>query len=237
QHLYIKSDHFQWLTIVKGLLKTGFIGVLIVGIGQFLLYAYSEDSNHLPFGDVLEETSQIIKMGFVLSVFCVGLVWSLAEFIPNTSYRYFILTGIFAGIVTTGTYFLAQDIGPLSNRLLMAATLGGSVGLAVVVSERLSRRKWLEIDDGSKRKVLITLGRIPLTFGSNSACSIRIPSVANVKYRFFMELDLVYCVDLEKTTIHQLPPNCSTTLENMRISIREKEKPSKKKPKRHKPKR
>jgi|GEM_PF-5024180 len=232
QHLYIKNDHFQWLTILKGLLKTGFIGVLIVGFGQFLLYSHSEDSSHLPFGDVLEETSEIIKMGFVLSVFCVGLVWSLSEFIPNTSYRYFILTGICAGIATTGTYFWAQDIGPLSNRLLMAATLGGGVGLAVVVSERLSRRKWLEIDDGTKQKVLITLGRIPLTFGSNSACSIRIPGVANVKYRFFMELDLVYCVDLEKTTIHQLPPNCSTTLKNMRISIREKEKPSKKKPKR-----
>ena len=237
QNSYMKNDHFQWPTLLKGLLKTGLIGVLIVGLGQFLLYSYSEDSNHLPFGDVIEETSQIIKMGFVLSIFCVGLVWSLAEFIPNTSYRYFILTGIFAGIATTGTYFLAQDIGPLSNRLLMAATLGGSVGLAVIVSERLSRRKWLEIDDGSKRKILITLGRIPLTFGSNSACSIRIPSVVNVKYRFFMELDLVYCVDLEKTTIHQLPPNCSTTLENMRISIREQEKPSKKKPKRHKPKR
>jgi len=58
----------------------------------------------------------------------------------------------------------------------------------------------------SKRRVLITLGRIPLTFGSNSACSIRIPGVANVKYRFFMELDLVYCVDLEKTTIHPSTP-------------------------------
>ena len=110
-----------------------------------------------------------------------GLGLGLSAFVPNMSRSRAIAGGLLGGIIAAGCFMQVVPMaGVVTGRLLSAAILGLSCGLALVLAERVWRTAWLTVHWGKGAKSTILLGRDPIIVGHARHAHIQPPMRAEL---------------------------------------------------------
>ncbi|MHC4107925.1 MAG: VWA domain-containing protein [Planctomycetota bacterium] len=140
-------------------------GLAAGAAGQSLFYLLSSDPSSAALG----------RLVAWLILGC-GLGLGLSSFVPNMSRSRAIVGGLLGGIIAAGCFLkVVPLVGEVSGRLLSAAILGMSCGLALVIAEAAWRKAWLTVHWGKGEKSTILLGRDPIIVGHARHAHIQPP--------------------------------------------------------------
>lgn len=145
-------------------------GLAAGAAGQSLFYLLSSDPAWAALG----------RLVAWLILGC-GLGLGLSSFVPNMSRSRAIAGGLLGGIIAAGCFMQVVPMaGVVTGRLLSAAILGLSCGLALVLAERVWRKAWLTVHWGKGEKSTILLGRDPIIVGHARHAHIQPPMRAEL---------------------------------------------------------
>jgi len=139
----------------------------------------------------------------VLRVMCWGMAggllgYGLSFHLPNLGRQRGLLGGLIGGLLGGGL-FLVCTVG-LSNevagRLVGVTTIGVCIGLMIALIEAALREAWLDISYGPRETRTISLGPVPVSLGSDPACTIYAPSAPPVAARYTLEAGQILYEDV-----------------------------------------
>lgn len=197
QNRYVRR---RLLTVGQGVLGIGgglFCGVVAGVVGQLLFAAMPR---FLPL-DVAGRLAGWILLGVLLG-------FGMAFFVPNLKVIHASIGGGVGGAIgAAGFILLAAQVGDLTGRFAGAAALGLSIGLMIALAELAFRGAWLEIAYGPQESCTVTLGRKPVSIGSDATtCTIYARNAPPVAYRFRLKRGRILCHDVVVNKEETLQP-------------------------------
>jgi len=188
------------LTAAQGVVAIGgglFCGIVAGVVGQLLFAAMPRFLSL----DVAGRLAGWILLGVLLG-------FGMAFFVPNLKVIHASIGGGVGGAIgAAGFILLAAHLGDLTGRFAGAAALGLSIGLMIALAEVIFRGAWLEIAYGPRESCAVTLGRKPVSIGSDSAaCTIYARNAAPVAYRFRLKRGRILCHDVVVNKEETLQP-------------------------------
>ncbi|MFO0956817.1 MAG: VWA domain-containing protein [Isosphaeraceae bacterium] len=183
QNIYLRREPLPKPDLLKGGLG-GFAAGLGAGFaGQFVYQMVP----YFPF--------RLLGWGLLGALVGGGMSF----FVPNLDRRKALLGGALGGAIGCVGYLIASGLaGDVGGRLLGAALLGGCIGAMIGLVETAFRDAWLEVAYGpeGKEKRTVSLGREPVSVGSDRTCKVWSRDAAPVAYRYKLEAGRITCEDV-----------------------------------------
>jgi len=111
-------------------------------------------------------------------------------------------------------------LGDLTGRLLGAAAVGFCIGAMIALIEAAFREAWLEIHYGPKETRTVTLGRKPVTIGSNpEACTVFASSAPDVALRYTLGDGRIACEDVPASRTFDVVPGDRRKAGNLSVVV------------------
>lgn len=132
----------------------------------------------------------------------------IARIIPNLAADRSTASGAIGGLGGGLAFVLLSGLLPDSPiaRLAAAAVLGFFIGLAVAIVEVVFREFWLEIGHGRGESRKLSLGREPVSIGSDEKrATYYVRDAAGVAYRYHVADGVVHCEDGETRRTSVVP--------------------------------
>jgi hypothetical protein len=138
------------------------------------------------------------------------LAGGMSFFVPNLKRLRALLGGAIGGAVGAIGFIAIGEFlgfGDMPARLVGAALLGFFIGVMVALVEAVFREAWLEIRYGPGEVRTVSLGRDPVSIGSNQAlCTVYAANAAPIAYRYWIKDAAIFCEDVAANrTSHVVP--------------------------------
>lgn len=163
----------------------------------------------------------------LLRVMCWGIAGGLLGYalsfrIPNLSRKHGFLGGMLGGGIGGALFILFSALaGDALGRLFGVAAIGFFIGLMIMVAESLFREAWLEVSYGPGELRTVSLGREPVSIGSDqTACTVYVRNVAPTAYRFTLREDQILSEDVRTGSVERLQPGDKRAVGNVSITVR-----------------
>lgn len=163
----------------------------------------------------------------VLRVMCWGIAGGLLGYalsfrIPNLGRKHGLLGGMLGGGIGGGLFILFSILaGDILGRLFGVAAIGFFIGLMMMVAESLFREAWLEVSYGPNESRTVSLGREPVSIGSDqAACTVYVRNVAPTAYRFTLRENQILSEDVPTGRVERLLPGDKRAVGNVGITVR-----------------
>lgn len=153
-----------------------------------------------------------------------GLVaFGIARLIPNLPVDRAVVSGVAGGLCGGLAFVLLDGLLPNSPvaRLVAAGALGASIGLAVAIVEAVCREYWLEIGYGKGESRTVTLGREPVSIGSDEkTVTVYARNAAAQAFRYRVADGSVRCEDCATGRVETVPVGDARTAGVVTITVR-----------------
>src|SRR5207249_8576000 len=138
-------------------------------------------------------------------------------YIPNLSGLRAAVAGGLGALVGVGGFLaLTHFAGEIAGRVAGATILGFAIGCMVAIAEVAFREVWLEIRYGPKEVRTVSLGREPISLGSDqSACTVYAANAAPVAYRYWLKDNAIFCEDVPAKRTSNVVPGDSKQVGNL----------------------
>lgn len=163
----------------------------------------------------------------ILRVICWGVAGgllgtALSFRIPNLDRKHGFLGGMLGGGIGGGLFVLFSAMaGEVLGRLFGVAAIGFFIGLMIMVAESLFREAWLDVNYGPGESRTVSLGREPVSVGSDStACTVYVRNVAPTAYRFTLHDNQILSEDVPTGRVERLLPGDKRAVGNVNITVR-----------------
>jgi hypothetical protein len=210
QNRYLRR---KWLLPRQGVLLfigATAVGVIAGGIGQVL------------FGTIgrWEAIAQVARVaGWTLLGALLG--WGMGYFIPNLSTKRAAWAGAAGGLVGAVAFLYSSQLGSDAlGRLLGATILGSCIGAMIALAEAVFREAWLEIHYGPRESRTVSLGRQPVTIGSNpELCTVLARGAPAVALRYTLCDGRITCEDVAAYKTLDVTPGDRRTVGNLDVVV------------------
>jgi hypothetical protein len=162
----------HWLSLREAgtVIGGGLLAGMLSGAVSQHLFAFIAQG--LAEGSWMVQSGQIF--GWMLLGFLLG--GGLSFFIPNLPRLRAALAGGLGGLLGAAAFLSVLALcGDMSGRLAGATALGGAIGLAVALVERLAREAALVVHWHANEQTIINLGDRPVILGSSSEAHLYLP--------------------------------------------------------------
>ena len=158
-------------------------------------------------------------VGWTILGALVGM--GLTFFVPNLRLLRGLAGGAVGGVAgALGFLLLGLVVGDAIGRLLGAAIVGFCIGIMLALIEAVLREAWLEIQYGPHESRTVSLGRQPVTIGSNpETCTVLARGAAAVALRYTLQDGRVVCEDVPSGQTLDVPPGDHRTAGNLTVVV------------------
>jgi hypothetical protein len=163
-------------------------------------------------------------MGRIAGWTLVGLLLGLgiSRFVPNLKPTRCLAGGALGGAIgAVGFLLIGLLLGDTAGRFVGAAIVGFCIGAMIALLEMTLREAWLEIEYGPTEIRTVSLGRQPITLGSDSSqCTVYLSGVAPVALRCSLDDGKVLCEEPPAGLQFVLVPGDNRKLGKATIRVR-----------------
>jgi len=187
QNLYLRRDVLTRTDAIRVTLGSAAAGFIAGAVGQWL------------FSGVTEDSAVLIVLGRIAGWAIVGLLLGLgvSRFVPNLRpTRGLLGGGVGGGIGAFGFLLIGLLLGDAAGRLAGAAIIGLCIGAMIALMDVAFREAWLEVEYGLGEKRTVSLGRRPVTLGSDATATVYITGASPIALRYILEGGKIYCDDV-----------------------------------------
>jgi hypothetical protein len=157
------------------------------------------------------------------ALFGALLGWGMTFFVPNLQAGRALLGGALGGAVGAMSFLWAAGAfnDEVTVRLVSIPIVGFFIGLMVALSEALFREAWLEISYGPKEIRTVSLGREPVSIGSDpAACTVYTRNAPPLASRYTLEQGRVVYEDMALGYRTVLQPGDRRVIGNVTVAVR-----------------
>jgi hypothetical protein len=193
QNRYLKRPLMSLHEAVP-LLVGGLAAGSISGGGGQLLHAWLGRMQAQAGGEISPEVGQVA--GWCILGLLLG--YGVGFYVPNLSRSRAALAGLIGGLLGSGGFLAFTYLnGDMVGRIAGGMVLGFAIGSMVALVEAVFREAWLEIRYGPKEARTVSLGREPVSLGSNqSICTVYAVNAPPVAYRYWLKENAIFCEDV-----------------------------------------
>ena len=142
----------------------------------------------------------------------------MAIFVPNLKPRRALVGGGIGGALGAfGFIWAAATLDDLIGRFIGAGVLGLSIGLMVALAETIFRRAWLEISYGANESRTVSLGKWPVSIGSDKSCTVYARNVSAIDCSFKLDRGQIVCQ--EGHNQKSVDPGFQKTVGNVTVTV------------------
>jgi Ca-activated chloride channel family protein len=218
QNLYLHRPALTKPEAIRGAIGSAVAGLVAGAAGQMV------------FASASQAPAVLVGMGRIVGWALVGLLLGLgiSRFVPNLKPIRGLAGGALGGAIgAIGFLLIGLLLGDAAGRLVGAAIVGFFIGAMIALLEVVLREAWLEVEYGPTEIRTVSLGRQPVTLGSDSSqCTVYLAGVAPVALRCSLEDGKVLCEEPPAGPQFLLSPGDNRRLGKATIRVRAATPPS-----------
>lgn len=212
QNIYLGRAALSRDEAIAGTVGGVLAGLLAGGIGQVI------------YASALGSPGLLLMLTRILGWIMVGMIVGagLARCVPNLQFSRGLAGGAVGGAAGVIAFLiLGSLVAAMPGRLAGAAIVGFCIGAMIAWFEAAFREAWLDVKYATGEVRTVSLGRQPVSFGSDSAaCTVFIPNVAPVALRYTLEEGVPRCEDVVANRSESLQPEATRSLGNVVITLK-----------------
>lgn len=211
QNLYLRRQPLTRWQALAGGLSCAAVGLVAGLAGQWLFQTAADEGALLV---VLGRMAGWTLMGGLVGL---GLAW----FVPNLKLVRGLVGGAVGGVIGVACFLaLAATFGEAVGRVAGAAAVGFCIGAMIALFEAALREAWLEVEYGPGETRNISLGREPVSVGSDgSRCAVFIRQAAPVALEYTLKDGQVTCRDVQNNRESTVPAGDVRTVDRVKVRV------------------
>jgi hypothetical protein len=212
QNLYLHRPALSKPEAIRGAVGSAAAGLIAGAAGQ------------LVFASTAQGPAVLVGLGRIAGWTLAGLLLGLgiARFVPNLKPSRGLAGGALGGAIgAIGFLLIGLLVSDAAGRLVGAAIVGFFIGAMIALLEAVLREAWLEIEYGPTEICTVSLGRHPVTLGSDSSqCMVYVAGVAPVALECSLKEGQTLCEEVPTGRRSVLSPGDSRKLGKATIRVR-----------------